>query len=197
MDFLFGFRFEQFLSLPELMVGYASPKPGYHRHFDVVILPLALLVKNLLGSQFVFGNFRNEGQWRLKRLHCKQSKPSLGGGGGNIRGIAVFSNPPLCVKKVLQPQFFPKERHTGQLLEAAVCCFIWCKCSLHNALRLPNIPHSAGTNLVALHIVVGPKSNPHKARVLAVGPQELWLVVKLVKMLLVLPRIVALARLAN
>ena len=90
--------------------------------------------------------------------------------------------PPLCVKKVLQPQFFSKERHTGHLFEPTGCCFIWCKCRLHNALRSPNIPHSAGTNLVALHVSGGPKFSHHKARVLAVGPREFWLGVKLIKM---------------
>ena len=120
-----------------------------------------------------------------------------GGGGGakKIRGITVFSYPPplggvrpgkkypppMC-KKVSQPQFFSKERHTDHLLEATGCCFIWCKCRLHNALRSPNIPHSTGTNLVAPHVFRGPKFSHHKARVLAVGPQEFWLGVKFVKM---------------
>ena len=57
-----------------------------------------------------------------------------------------------------------------------------CKCSLHNASRSPNIPHFAGTNLVALHIRNGPRFSHHKAKVLAVGPREFFLGVKSVKM---------------
>ena len=46
-----------------------------------------------------------------------------------------------------------------------------CKHSLHKALRTPNIPYFAGTNLVPLHIPLGPKFSHHKAGVLDVGPQ--------------------------
>ena len=81
---------------------------------------------------------------------------------------------PLCVKKFRNPNFFLKNTTS--------CFFILCKRSLHNALRTPNIPYFAGTNLVPLHIPVGPNFSHHKARVLAVGRQEFWLGVKLVKM---------------
>ena len=89
----------------------------------------------------------------------------------------------MC-EKVLQPQFFSKERHTDHLLETTSCFCIRCNCSVHNALRSPNIPHFAGTNLVALHIRVSPKFSHHKARVLVMGPQEFWVGVKLIKMTL-------------
>ena len=79
----------------------------------------------------------------------------------------------MC-KKVSQPQFFLKN--------TTICFFILCKRSLHNASRTPNIPYFAGTNLVPLHIPVDPKFSHHKARVLAVRPQEFWLGVKLVTM---------------
>ena len=105
---------------------------------------------------------------------------SPGGGGGAKRihsitygggGTARKKNPtPMC-KKVSQPQFFPKG-----------CFFTLCKRSLHNALRTANIPYFTGTNLVAVHIPVGPKFSHHKARMLAVGPQEFWLGVQLLKM---------------
>ena len=82
--------------------------------------------------------------------------------------------PPLCVKKFRNPNFFLKNTTS--------CFFILCKCSLHGALSTPNVPYFAGTNLVPLHIPGGPKFRLQKARVLAVGPQEFWLGVKLVKM---------------
>ena len=72
--------------------------------------------------------------------------PPLGGGYGPKKKYPT----PMC-KKVSHPQFFSKERH-DHLLEPTGCYFIWCKCSLHNALRYPNIPRFASTNLVALHI---------------------------------------------
>ena len=90
-------------------------------------------------------------------------------------GTAPKKNlPPLCVKKFRNPNFFLKNT-TG-------CFFILCKRSLHNALRTPTIPYFATTNLLALHIPVGPKFSHHKARMLAVGPQEFWLGVKLLEM---------------
>ena len=130
----------------------------------------------------------------MKIVPVSHNSPARGGGGGGgakkIRGITVFSYPPpprggygpkknippLCVKKFRNPNFFLKNTTS--------CFFVLCKHSLHKALRTPNIPYFAGTNLVPLHIPVGPKFSHHKARVLAVGPQEFWLGVKLVKMTL-------------
>ena len=88
---------------------------------------------------------------------------------------------PMC-KKVSQPQFFSNERHNDHPLEPNGCHFIRCKCSLHNALRSPNVPQFVGINWVALHVSGGPKFRHQKVRVLAVGPQEFWLGVNLVKM---------------
>ena len=109
-----------------------------------------------------------------KNLRCHRFfvlPPPLGGGKARKKNI-----PPLCVKKFRNPNFFLKNTTS--------CFFILCKRSLHKALRTPNIPYFAGTNLVPLRIPVGPKFSHHKARVLAVGPQEFWLGVKLVKMTL-------------
>ena len=120
---------------------------------------------------------------------ARSGRPGGGGGGRKknsryhrffvppppLGGTARKKNiPPLCVKKFRNPKFFLKNTTS--------CFFILCKRSLHNALRTPNIPYFAGTNLVPLHVPVGPKFSHHKARVLAVGPQEFWLGVKLVKM---------------
>ena len=124
--------------------------------------------------------------------HAAHVQCTARGGGGGAKKFAVspfFRTPPplggvrpekkyptpMC-KKVSQPEFFLKNTTS--------CFFILCKRSLHKALRTPNIPYFAGTNLVPLHILVGPKFSHHKARVLAVGPQGIWLGVKLVKMTL-------------
>ena len=96
--------------------------------------------------------------------------PPLGGYGPN-KNI-----PPLCVKKFRNPNFF--------LNNTTSCFFILYKRSIHNALRTPNIPYFAGTNLVPLNVPVSPKFSHQKARVLAVGPQQFWLGVKLVRMTL-------------
>ena len=136
--------------------------------------------------------------WRIPSLHLSRTEaqyltPHLvesvprGGGAKKIRGITVFSHPlplggvrpekkypnPMC-KKFCNPNFFLKNTTS--------CFFILCKRSLQNALRTPYIPYFASTNLVPLHIPVGPKFSHHKARVLAVVPQEFWLGVRLVKM---------------
>ena len=83
------------------------------------------------------------------RWSCRLNQ---GGGAKKIRGITVFSYPsplggvrpeknipPLCIKKFRNPNFFLKNTTS--------CFFILCKRSLHNALRTPNIPYFAGTNL--------------------------------------------------
>ena len=75
---------------------------------------------------------------------------------GAVRPKKKF--PPLCVPKFCNPIFS---------MNTISCLFILCKCSLHNASRSPNIPHFAGTNLVALPFRIGPKFSHHKARVLA------------------------------
>ena len=120
--------------------------------------------------------------------HRASAKTDAGGGGAKKFAVSPFfptpppyggygpkkSIPPLCLKKFRNPNFF--------LNNTTSCFVISCKRSLHNALRTPNIPHFAGTNLVPLHIPVGPKFSHLKARVLAVGSQEFWLGVKLVKM---------------
>ena len=82
--------------------------------------------------------------------------------------------PPLCVKKFRNLNCFLKNTTS--------CFFTLCKRSLHNSLRTPNIFYFVGTNLVPLHIPVGPNFSHHKARVLAVGPQEFWPGVKMAKM---------------
>ena len=133
-------------------------------------------------------------QWQTKKdiiLFWKPIIHSNGTGGGGRktnRGITVFFVPPppprggMARKKIFTPMckktliFFQRAPQGPPL----GCLFILCKCSLHNALSSPNIPHFAGINLVALHIPAGPKFNHHKARVPAAGPQELG--VKLVKM---------------
>ena len=130
-----------------------------------------------------------DGSAKVVRGWAQAGFGARGGGRKKIRGITVFSYPPplggvrpekkippLCVKKFRNPNFFLKNTTS--------CFFILCKRSLHKALRTPNIPYFAGTSLVPLHIPVGPKFSHHKARVLAVGPQEFWLGVKLVKMTL-------------
>ena len=84
----------------------------------------------------------------------------------------------MC-KKVSHPGFFSKQRLLIVHYEVGYTHFV-------SQLQSPNISHAVSTNLVALHIPVGPKLSHHKARVLVVGLQEFWLGVRWVRMTLFL-----------
>ena len=100
--------------------------------------------------------------------------------GGGRKKIAVSLGgvrpekkiPPLCVKKFRNPTFFDMKNATLTTSWNPGGYFILCRCRLHNALRSPNIPHFGRTNLVALHIPVGPKFGHHQRGCWLWGPKS-------------------------